>query len=171
MPDSNINPIELSDHLFSGMSNCGREMLGVLKWDFYVTLPPWSTILGCWDCYSNLLTGLFFSTLAPTFLPPHRGQICPHSKSDHMCARVRVLSPVQLFVTLWAVTYQAPLSMGFTRQEYWSRLPCPPQGDLPNPGIKPLSLTSAALGSGLLTLNITKSKWYWILRLVSWIVL
>ena len=41
------------------------------------------------------------------------------------------LSPVQLFATLWTVTHQAPLSMGFSRQEYWSGLPCPPPGDLP----------------------------------------
>ena len=38
--------------------------------------------------------------------------------------------------TLWIVDHQAPLSMGFSRQEYWSGLPCPPQGDLPDPGIK-----------------------------------
>ena len=37
----------------------------------------------------------------------------------------------------WAVAHQDPLSMGFSRQEYWSGLPCPPPGDLPNPGIKP----------------------------------
>ena len=48
-------------------------------------------------------------------------------------------SPVQLFVTPWTVTCQAPLSMGFSRQEYWSGLPCPPPGDLPNPGTKPSS--------------------------------
>ena len=46
------------------------------------------------------------------------------------------LSRVQLFVTWWTVAHQAPLSMGFSRQEYWSGLPCPPPGDLPNPGIK-----------------------------------
>ena len=44
---------------------------------------------------------------------------------------------VWLFVTLWTVARQAPLSMGLSRQEYWSGLPCPPPGDLPNPGIKP----------------------------------
>ena len=44
---------------------------------------------------------------------------------------------VQLFVTLWTITLQAPLCMGFSRQEYWSGLPCPPPGDLPNPGIEP----------------------------------
>ena len=41
--------------------------------------------------------------------------------------------------TTWAVAHQAPLSMGFSRQEYWSGLPCPPPGDLPNPGIEPWS--------------------------------
>ena len=49
-------------------------------------------------------------------------------------------SPVQLCVTLSTVACQAPMSMGFSRQEYWSGLPCPPPGDLPNPGIKPVSL-------------------------------
>ena len=46
-------------------------------------------------------------------------------------------SRVCLFVTLWTITHQAPLSMGFSRQEYWSGLPCPPPGDLPDPGIEP----------------------------------
>ena len=41
------------------------------------------------------------------------------------------------FAILWTVAHQAPLSRGFSRQEYWSGLPCPPQGDLPNPGIEP----------------------------------
>ena len=40
-------------------------------------------------------------------------------------------------VTPWTVAHQAPLPMGFSRQEYWSALPCPPPGDLPDPGIKP----------------------------------
>ena len=46
-------------------------------------------------------------------------------------------SRTRLFVTLWAVARQAPLSMGFSRQEYWGGLPCPPPGDLSDPGIKP----------------------------------
>ena len=57
-------------------------------------------------------------------------------------------SHVQLFVTLWTVAQQAPLSMGFSRQEYWNGLPCPPPGDLPNPGIKPVSLISPVLQGG-----------------------
>ena len=50
-----------------------------------------------------------------------------------------LLSLAQLLVTLWKVAYQAPPSMGFSRQEYWSGLPFPSPGDLPNPGIEPRS--------------------------------
>ena len=52
-------------------------------------------------------------------------------------------SRVQLFVASWAVALQAPLSMGFSRQEYWSGLPFPPLGDLPNPEIEPSSPASS----------------------------
>ena len=47
------------------------------------------------------------------------------------------LSRVQLFVTPWTVAYQAPLSMGFSRQGYWSGLPFPSPGDVPDPGVEP----------------------------------
>ena len=61
------------------------------------------------------------------------------------------LSRVLLFVTPWTASYQSPLSVRFSRQEYWSGLPCSPPGDLPNPGIKPTSLTSPALAGGFFT--------------------
>ena len=51
--------------------------------------------------------------------------------------KVKLLSCVKLFVTPWTVAYQAPLSMEFSRQEYWSGLPFPSPGDLPDPAIKP----------------------------------
>ena len=51
------------------------------------------------------------------------------------------LSRIQLFVTPWTVARQDPLSVGFSRQEYWSGLPCPPLGDLPNPGIEAASFS------------------------------
>ena len=56
---------------------------------------------------------------------------------------------------LWAVTHQAqaPLSMGFSRHEYWSGLPFPPPGDLPNPGLEPTFLASPALAGGFFTNN------------------
>ena len=63
---------------------------------------------------------------------------------------------VQLCVTLWTVACQVPLPKGFSRQEYWSGLPCPPPGDLPNPGIEPTSLDSPALADGFF---ITKATW------------
>ena len=58
-------------------------------------------------------------------------------KVDFMKYLVKLLSPIQLFATPWTVAYQAPPSMGFFRQEYWSGLPFPSPGDLPDPGIEP----------------------------------
>ena len=55
------------------------------------------------------------------------------------------LSHVRVFVILWTVALQAPLSMRFSRQEYWSGLPCPPPRDLPNPGMEPTSPASPVL--------------------------
>ena len=64
------------------------------------------------------------------------------------CVRSLSLSRVWLIAIPWTAAHQAPLSVGFSRQECWSRLPCPPPGDLPNPGIEPTSLTSSALAGG-----------------------
>ena len=69
------------------------------------------------------------------------------------CIYICVLSRVWLFVTPWTVTHQAPLSMGFSWQEYWSGLPSPSPGDLPNSGIKPESPVSPALQSDSLPLS------------------
>ena len=60
-------------------------------------------------------------------------------------------SCVQLFATLWTVAHQAPLSVKFSRQEYWSGLPYPPPGDLPDPGMEPKSPMSPALLGGFFT--------------------
>ena len=70
-----------------------------------------------------------------------------------LCAKS--FSPVPLFVTLWTVAHQAPLSMGFSRQEYWSELPCPPPGDRHNPGIEPASLVSPTLAGRFFTVSAT----------------
>ena len=65
-------------------------------------------------------------------------------------------SRVQLVSTLWTRGRKSPLSMGFSRQEYWSGLPCPPPGDLPDPGIKPAVLyVSPALAGVFFTTNAT----------------
>ena len=60
---------------------------------------------------------------------------------DSVKVKVKSLSRVRLFATPRTLTYQAPWSMGFPRQEYWSGLPFPSPGDLPNPGIEPKSPT------------------------------
>ena len=64
-------------------------------------------------------------------------------------------SCVWLFVTRWTVALQAPLSMGFSKQECWSGLPCPSPGALPNPGIEPVSLKNPALAEGLFIISAT----------------
>ena len=61
------------------------------------------------------------------------------STNESLKVKVKSLSRVRLFATPWTVAHQAPPSMGFSRQEYWSGLPFPSPGDLPNPGIKPRS--------------------------------
>ena len=70
----------------------------------------------------------------------------------HACM-LRSFSRVWLCATPWTVARQAPLSMGFSRQENWSRLQCPPPGDLPDPRIKPESPASPALQADSLPLS------------------
>ena len=84
-------------------------------------VPRWDHIILCF----------FFLTLYPVLF-------------IHVCVLSR-FSRVQLFVTPWIVAQEAPLSMGFYRQEYWSGWPCPLPGDLPDPGINPGSPVSPAL--------------------------
>ena len=73
------------------------------------------------------------------------------SVMTHVCVCAQLLKHVQLFETPWTIACQAPLSMEFSRQEYWSGLPFPSPGDLPNPGIEPKSLVSPALVDDLFT--------------------
>ena len=77
--------------------------------------------------------------------------VCIHILYIYVCCVLSCFSRDWLCVTPWTVAHQAPLSMGFSRQEYWSELPCPPPGDLPNPEIEPTSLISPALAGGFFT--------------------
>ena len=70
-------------------------------------------------------------------------------------------SPVQLCATLWGAACQARLSMGFSRQEYWSGIPCPPPGALPDPAIKLASLTSSALAGRFFPTSATWEAIIW----------
>ena len=67
-------------------------------------------------------------------------------------------SHVQLFAIPWTVAHQAPLSMGVSRQEYWSGLPFPLPGDLPNPGTELASLLSPALAGRFFTVSTTHNR-------------
>ena len=81
------------------------------------------------------------------------------SQNSTMCSCV--LSPFRLFVTLKTVAYQAPLSMGFPRQEYWSGLPFPPPGDLPDPGMEPTLFISPTLADRFFSTSTTWEALYW----------
>ena len=93
---------------------------------------------------------------------------CERSAWEMRVCMLSLFSHVQVFVTLWTIAHHAPLSMGFSRQEYWRGLSCPPTGDLPNPGIKPASLCLLHWQVGSLSLgppgkpilgNITVQNW------------
>ena len=77
---------------------------------------------------------------------------------------VYVLSGVRLFATPQTVAHEAPMSMGFSRQEYWNGLPFPPQGDLPDPGMGPISPLSPTLAGRFFTTvspgNLKKDRWF-----------
>ena len=88
----------------------------------------------------------------------------------HWCVCPKSFSCVWLFVTPWTVACQAPLSMRFSRQEYWSGLPFPPPGDLPDPGIKPASRMSPALADRLFTTSAAGEALVnkaWVKRIVN----
>ena len=95
--------------------------------------------------------------LLPYFSVVHIGgtSVCMYM---YACMCAKLLSHIQLFVALWPIahTVQAPLSMGFSRQEYWSGWPCPPPRDLPEPGIEPVSLTSPGLAGRFFTTGATR---------------
>ena len=96
----------------------------------------WSRVEGCSTGRGCLFSGLPFHCGAPVWL----------------LVITQLLSRVRLFVTPWTIAHQAPLSMGFSRQEYWSGLPFPPPGDLPDSGIEPACLLSPALAGGFFTM-------------------
>ena len=86
----------------------------------------------------------------------HRGEepFLTHCIKSAVCCARSLQSHPTLW-TLWTVAHQASLSIGFSRQEYWSGLLCPSPGDLPGPGIEPVSLMSPALAGGFSTTNAT----------------
>ena len=74
-------------------------------------------------------------------------------QARYVYVRAQCFSRIQLFVTPWTIARQTPLSMGFSRQEYWSGLPFPPTGDLPHPGMEPTAPAPLALQVNSLLLS------------------
>ena len=111
-----------------------------------------------------LLKGIHFLSLsalpgkpvfrAHQFNASHKGELTVRTgifPNLDTCCVLSHFSRAQLFADLRTMACWAPLSMGFSRQDYWSGLPCPPPGDLPDPGIEPTSLRSPALAGGFFT--------------------
>ena len=84
------------------------------------------------------------------------------------CMGAQSFQSCWLCATPWTVAHQAPLSMGFSRQEYWGGLPRPPPGDFPNPGIEPTSPESPALQADSLPLSHQLYPWWISIWLLHW---
>ena len=96
-----------------------------------------------------------------------QGACFTHQRFPRVCV-LSHFSRVWLCVTLWTVACQIPLFIGLSRQEYWSGLPCPPAGDLPDSGIKPVSLISAALAGSIFTTFATWEAYQRFLPAPEW---
>ena len=116
----------------------------------YVQLMIWYTL---WNDhnkpYLTQLSSHIITIFVFLLLRPHK----TYSQWISSIYYLQLLSPVQLFETLWTVDHQDPLSIGFSRQEYWSGLPFPTPEDLPNPGNEPISLASPALAAVFFALH------------------
>ena len=83
--------------------------------------------------------------------PPKRRETCFRLLNHNKVSEVKSLSHVRLFATPWTIAHRASLSIGFSRQEYWSGLPFPAPGDLPNPGIELVSPCTSCIGGRFFT--------------------
>ena len=132
------------------MSKASREESSCPSEMAHMWAPPWpwrmghtqpSARAGSWQ---QRHVEIFYVRLLGSCTKIHmEGRACPLSH----------FSRVRLFGTLWTVAPQAPLSMGFTRQEHWGGLPCPPPGDLPSPGIESSVSSAPALQADSLLLS------------------
>ena len=94
--------------------------------------------------------------------------LCHIYATPWYCLHAQLLSPVQLFATLWTITCQTLLSMGFFKQQYWNGLSFLPPGDLPDPAIKPTSPVSPALQVDSLPTGLSEpfTWYYWSLKML-----
>ena len=142
----------------------GYSLIYLIKRDEQMSRRLWISCLRgkSWSLayFSNLSQ---FSNLPKNISTDWKKRLGPHREGP--CStmagckekKVKSFSHVRLFTTPWTVARQAPLSMGFSRQEYWSGLPFPSPGDLPIPGIKP---GSPALQADALSSEPPEKPWY-----------
>ena len=84
-------------------------------------------------------------------------------EGTYVChAVLSLFSRVRLCAAPWTIAHQVPLSMGFSKQECWSGLPCPPPGALPDSGIEPVSLMSLGVAGGFFTFSATWEAWTYV---------
>ena len=133
----------LSDPMDCSLS--GSSIHGI----FQARVLEWSAILQFQISDLNFLRPSFKVKVGP-YPASLRADMRIYRPSMPVCVLSR-FSRVQLLATPWTVAHQVPLSLGFSRQGYWSGLPFPPPGDLPNPAIKHTPLTSPALTGGFFT--------------------
>ena len=124
---------------------CPTKGGGVI-WPRLTTL--WNWVLG--DKHGTMMILRLLLLLRRVCVRAHaRARVCVGGA--RMSSRALLLSQVQIFAAPWTVAHQAPLSVGFSRQEYWSGLPFPTPEDLPNQGIELSSLASPSLAGGFFT--------------------
>ena len=153
----------MCDSLFSDSSGLGLVFVLQLLLDITDKQVPLTLKAGCfitqmvlWKMPFHLRMIIVASSLRFAFLCQWISKLlnelinlqCLSCKLSHF-------SHVWLFATPWTVAHQAPLSKGFSRQEYWSGLPCPPPGDFPDPGIKFVSTYVSCIGGRFFTTDAT----------------
>ena len=167
-------------HRFSGICGAQGEMkfeaFGWLGWQMRI---KWnvSKVLGAWKLHfvkssvTQNTEGKAFRTSKPQ--RNEGNSICPILTLPLRTCMLSRFSRVWFCTTLWTAAHQAPLSMGFSRQENWSGLPCPPPGDPPNPGIYLTSPASPALQADSIPLvppgkpHFTVTSWILLCVLMS----
>ena len=139
--------------LTTRISQC---LLGFNTKLLFFTLKLINVLMESYSCFSSNFHPVILGFISKSWLVQLLLQ-CSHTEKwfiltmDLFIVCVRTLSPSVVsdsFATLWTVAHQAPLSMEFARQEYWSGVPSPTSGTLPDPGIEPMSLASPSLADG-----------------------
>ena len=155
MPSNHLilcHPLLLLPSIFPSMRVFSKDSVLCIRWlkywSFSFSISPSSEYSGLTSFRMDWLDLLAVQGTFKSLLQHHssKASILQHSAFFivqlsylHMKVKVKSLSHIRLFATPWTLAYQAPPSMGFSRQEYWSGLPFPSPGDLPDPGIEPRS--------------------------------